>query len=282
MSHWNDQRSIARRVPGLMGALTLVGLGAAFAAPPPKSTDTPSEAKGFAVVELFTSEGCSSCPPADAALAELHSRATKNAQPVYTLSFHVDYWNNLGWPDRFSTASNTERQHRYARAFKSSNVYTPQAIVNGSAEFVGADTSRLDTEVKAALAQPAAATVKLTQAPWQADQAISVKADIEHAPAGALLCAALCEDGLTNNVKAGENRGRSLSHDGVVRDFQVTKIGDDGVVRVSLTPPKDLNAAKATIVLYVQDASTMKVLGATGASVKTETPATPAPKAPAK
>lgn len=283
MAHTHNDRSISRRIPGVIGALALLGLGAGFAAQPSKLGDKPArtDAKGFAMVELYTSEGCSSCPPADAALAALHARATKDATPVYTLSFHVDYWNNLGWPDRFSTPGNTERQHRYAKAFRANSVYTPQAIVNGSAEFVGADTSRLDTEVKGALAKPATASVKLTQSPWQADQAIGLRAEIEHAPAGALLCAALCEDGLSNDVKAGENRGRVLAHDSVVRDFQVSKIGDDGVVRVSLTPPKDLKASKASIVVFVQDAETMKVLGATGAALKAE-PEAKAPKATTK
>src|ERR1700761_4599853 len=85
-----------------------------------------------AVVELFTSEGCSSCPPADAALAEIVADARKSGAPIFPLAFHVDYWNNLGWTDRFSDPAYSRRQSDYARARKADDLYTPQMIVNGT------------------------------------------------------------------------------------------------------------------------------------------------------
>src|SRR5271167_1475342 len=112
-----------------------------------------------AVVELFTSEGCSSCPPADAALAEMAANARKSGAPVFALAFHVDYWNYLGWTDRFSDAAYTRRQSDYARAFNTDQVYTPQMIVNGVDQFVGSDRDAAKRAIDAALAKPAPATV---------------------------------------------------------------------------------------------------------------------------
>src|ERR1700744_6104626 len=97
--------------------------------------------KGFAVIELFTSEGCSSCPPADALVARVQKES--NDKPVYILAFHVDYWNRLGWKDVFSSAEYSERQNQYARWLKLSSVYTPQIVVNGRTEFVGSEEANL-------------------------------------------------------------------------------------------------------------------------------------------
>ncbi|MEO7766220.1 MAG: DUF1223 domain-containing protein, partial [Ferruginibacter sp.] len=99
---------------------------------------------GFAVVELFTSEGCSSCPPADEAIGELLARNTDN---IYVLSYHVDYWNRLGWKDVFSKAEFSSRQRQYASHFSSEGIYTPQVIVNGATEFVGSDKSKLNDAI---------------------------------------------------------------------------------------------------------------------------------------
>src|SRR5476649_2001101 len=101
-----------------------------------KKTVSP-ENKGFAVIELFTSEGCSSCPPADALVAKVQKESAD--KPVYILAFHVDYWNRLGWKDAFSSAEYSYRQSQYARWLKLSSVYTPQIVVNGHTEFVGSE-----------------------------------------------------------------------------------------------------------------------------------------------
>src|ERR1700730_7669529 len=112
------------------------------------------------VVELFTSEGCSSCPPADAVLAKLaRSQPVQNAH-VIVLSEHVDYWNNLGWVDPFSSPQFRARQNDYARAFGVESVYTPQMVVNGRAEFVGDDFRRASAEIEKAANQPSA-TIQL-------------------------------------------------------------------------------------------------------------------------
>src|SRR5882757_10188754 len=96
-------------------------------------------ANGFAVVELFTSEGCSSCPSADALVAAVQKE--NKDQPVYILAFHVDYWDRLGWKDAFSDAAYSDRQRAYASWLRLSSIYTPQVVVNGRKEFVGSDAA---------------------------------------------------------------------------------------------------------------------------------------------
>src|SRR5512146_349168 len=107
------------------------------------------------VVELFTSEGCSSCPPADALLGSLEKQGTFNGRPIIILGEHVDYWNGLGWHDRFSSAALTQRQSEYARRFNLQSVYTPQMVVNGRTEFVGNDPAALQKAFAASDNSPA-------------------------------------------------------------------------------------------------------------------------------
>ncbi|MEO6849831.1 MAG: DUF1223 domain-containing protein, partial [Mucilaginibacter sp.] len=106
-----------------------------------KIVKTEVTSKGFAVVELFTSEGCSSCPPADAVVAKVQKESAN--KPVYILAYHVDYWNRLGWKDVFSSPEYSARQNQYAHWLKLSSVYTPQVVVNGRTEFVGSEEGAL-------------------------------------------------------------------------------------------------------------------------------------------
>ena len=107
-----------------------------------------SENNGFAVLELFTSEGCSSCPPADQLIGEIEKQYKD--QPVYILAYHVDYWNNLSWKDKFSSVENSKRQQQYSQALRS-QVYTPQLVVNGKKEFVGSDRDAVESAIQTAL-----------------------------------------------------------------------------------------------------------------------------------
>lgn len=160
-------------------------------------------AEPFAVVELFTSEGCSSCPPADALFNELARQPR-----VFALAYHVDYWNSLGWKDPFSKPEFTRRQETYAKT----RLYTPQMIVNGTEAFVGSDRSQATRAIAAALKRPATVELKLR---WQDDR---VAYEVTGAPAGSILHLALIESGLVQKVPRGENAGRTLRHDNVVRD----------------------------------------------------------------
>jgi hypothetical protein len=157
-----------------------------------------------AVVELFTSEGCSSCPPAELLLTELAKRPD-----VLALSFHVDYWDGLGWRDRFSFASATERQRRYASALKQSSIYTPQAVVDGQVDVVGSQRDALSLAVQKQRSG--------------IDTRISVDSRIVHIEVGAGSggAADVVLIGYLRNARTpigrGENSGRTLDESNIVR-----------------------------------------------------------------
>jgi hypothetical protein len=188
------------------------------------------------VVELFTSQGCSSCPPADALLAELANRSE-----VLTLSFHVDYWDRLGWKDPFSSPEATQRQHRYAELLGLATVYTPQIIVDGKWQAVGSDRGEVEraldaarrdgTEVPVALAlDHGRAQIKL----GSGDEGVS----------GAVLLIGFDRRHVTA-VSRGENGGRTLAHVDVVRSVEEVAQFDGraSAIEVPIRSPSDRVAA---------------------------------------
>jgi hypothetical protein len=200
------------------------------ASPPPR---TP------VLVELFTSEGCSSCPSADNALARLAQRQPVEGVELIALGFHVDYWDFLGWKDPYSSAEYSERQRRYALDGDDNRVYTPQMVVDGERAFVGGeDEARTQA---AAAAQRAKVPLRLTA---RVDgESVVVRVRTETAPAPGLeLWAALAEEGLSTDVKRGENAGKKLAHAAVVRTLAtlpVAKASEGGFVseaRLKLSP----------------------------------------------
>ena len=195
---------------------------------------------GIAVVELFTSEGCSSCPPADALLNELAR------QPhVFALAFHVDYWNRLGWPDPFSNPKFSDRQRTY-----SPDIYTPQMIVNGREAFVGSDRSRVTRAIEAAQKQLAPVAINLR---WHSS---SVEYKVTGAPKDVWLHLAVIESGIRQKVPRGENAGKTLLHDNVVREFVSVRLrSQTGRCDLATTRGREL-------IGFVQSSSTRLVLGA--------------------
>jgi hypothetical protein len=170
------------------------------------------------LVELFTSEGCSSCPPADALLAELAGAGGVPGAEVVPLSLHVDYWNRLGWTDPFSSAAFSERQAAYAKAAR---IYTPQMVVDGAVELVGSDAARARAAIRAASRDPKMPLVLGVAAAGASS--VSVRVAVPPLPAGspsADLLVALTEDGLVSDVARGENAGRKLPHAAVVRALE--------------------------------------------------------------
>lgn len=166
------------------------------------------------VVELFTSEGCSSCPPADALLGELETQGRFHAHPIIVLSEHVDYWNGLGWKDRFSSAEFTNRQAEYARRFGLDTVYTPQIIINGRTQIVGNDPVAVQKAL-GVFDNPSAEVVNIFLSP---DNLAHIS--IAGARSGTRAFLAITETSLTTSVHAGENRNRELHHAGVVRQLR--------------------------------------------------------------
>jgi hypothetical protein len=206
------------------------------------------------VVELFTSEGCSSCPPADAVLARLHREQPVPGVQLIVLSEHVDYWNSLGWKDPFSAAIFSDRQGRYG-----DHIYTPQAVVDGGADVVGSDERALVRAVTAAGREPHG-TLRLTASPTGVR--IAVTGLTGHSDAEVTV--AVVEDGLVSTVERGENAGRTLAHTAVVRALHrvgTVAAGADqwtGEVPVLL---KD-SWKQPRMVAFVQDARSRRILAA--------------------
>jgi hypothetical protein len=193
----------------------------------------PSNAGGHGpvVVELFTSQGCSSCPPADRLLSRL-KRDPRLAGGVIPLAFHVDYWNHLGWSDPFSSSRWSQRQNDYAaRVFHSNRIYTPQLVVNGRTECVGSEEAEVMRRIRDALAAESAGVVSLAAPVLSpavgtaagADAAAGAKVTVTArllrpvAGSGPDVWVALTESGLTTAVGAGENSSATLRNDQVVR-----------------------------------------------------------------
>ena len=229
------------------------------------SAAAPPTGKGPVVVELFTSEGCSSCPPADALLREFEATGRVEGVEVITLGWHVDYWDRLGWKDRFSSADFTHRQQDYASAFGSEQVYTPQMVVDGRAEFVGSDSRKARRTIISASRQPKAAISLSAKAGPSAG--LHVEAQIEglrdDRKADAVLL--ITERNLESDVRAGENNGSTLKHGGVVRLVKAAGSVVPGkpqhvavdIVLGKAWKPQDLRA-----VLLLQDARDRTILGA--------------------
>lgn len=220
---------------------------------------------GFAVVELFTSEGCSSCPPADRLLTKIIEKANPN-QRIYCLSFHVDYWNYIGWNDPYSDKSFSERQRKYSRAFRSSRIYTPQMIVNGTTEFVGSDRSRAEKAIEAGLGKNNTESLSISK-PVVADGRLTVTFDFAGQSRPYLLNIALVERDLAQQVTRGENSGRKLTHDNVVRQLETREIKSSGNGKLSLPIPSIVNLDKCAVIAYVQNQDDMQVVAATASDL---------------
>ncbi len=230
---------------------------------------------GFAVVELFTSEGCSSCPPADALLGEILKDAQQSNRPIYPIAFHIDYWDQLGWRDPFSTQQASIRQGEYARALNSTEVYTPQMIVNGRVEFIGSDKARAQQEIDAALSQPAKIVLAL-QPSKDSSNHLSIGFTLNDEAAGNVLNVIAVERGLVVSIPRGENGGRTLHHDNVARAFARLVLTRDRAGKISLTLPVGINEKNTSLIGFVQDPSSLQILGATGAQIPTVATTQPA------
>jgi hypothetical protein len=181
---------------------------------PPASSSSPEQRQPV-LVELFTSEGCSDCPPADALLAKLDQQQFISGAEAIVLSEHVTYWNHLGWSDPFSFASIDARQQNYAQHFGLDSVYTPQMVVDGAAQFVGSDSAKLKQAVaRAATAPKPALAISNAQRAPDGTVVFQVRAATG---AEATLVAALAENATRSEVARGENAGRTLHHVAVVR-----------------------------------------------------------------
>ena len=227
----------------------------AHAAPASSTGRTP------VIVELFTSEGCSSCPPADALLSHLEKTQPVAGAEVIALGEHVDYWNHGGWADRFSSSQFSARQSGYSTAFRKDTVYTPQMIVDGRTEFVGSDDDAARTAIAQAARMPKA-QVSVTQT----GDALSVRVDhlppsAKNEPAEVML--AITEDGLSSSVGGGENAGRRLAHSAVVRQLMPIGVVSGGVFTAAPSVKAFLGRrGKLNAVVFVQERGSRRIIGA--------------------
>ena len=223
-------------------------------------------AEPFAVVELFASEGCSSCPPADDLLRKLIAQAQVKHQKVYVLSFQVDYWNYLGWKDPYSSKQFTGRQYQYANVLAGSRVYTPQMIINGQEAFIGSDEGKAKEAITRNLQHESVASLNLKVFKDDVGK-VRVNYQISKLLDNTLINIALVERGLESHVTAGENEGRLLKHDNIVREFQTITLKEpEGEIQLSSFIDQ-IRKDRFSVIAYVQDASNMKVLAASEASI---------------
>jgi hypothetical protein len=224
-------------------------------------TTGPVNVRRAVVVELFTSEGCSSCPPADELLGHLRQDLSAKDIQVIPLGLHVDYWNSLGWKDRFSSADFSQRQERYAQSLKVDGPYTPQMVVNGEIEFVGNSATQAQRAISQAASQQELAAVKISAA--GADQlAVQIKATNSASTGNVML--AITEDNLSTNVGSGENGGRTLHHAAVVRELRQIGQLHDGSFQTNapLKLEQEWKRENLHAVVFVQEGDSGRILGA--------------------
>ncbi len=248
----------------LLAIVLLAGSGDEMAAPEP----TPGEARGPVLVELFTSEGCSSCPPADALLMRLEQEAKVAGAEVIVLSEHVDYWNYIGWTDPFSSPQYSQRQKAYADTLDSS-VYTPQMVVDGQEDFVGSDERRARAAIARASRRPKA-SVEIQTSGRTDDGKVVLTVRVADLPKRAEnetaeLLVAVAEGNLTVAVPRGENSGRRLSHTSVVRRLERVAELDGGrefSTKLAMAPASEWKLKDLRAVAIVQERRSQRVLGA--------------------
>jgi hypothetical protein len=246
------------RISWVQGILMLavVAVLAAMAFRPPAAAK-----RKAVVVELFTSEGCSSCPPADDLLSKMGRKASLNGAEVIPLGFHVDYWDDLGWKDRFSSHSYTDRQQQYARKFRLDGPYTPQMVVDGQAELVGNDSGGAENAVTQAATRQQEAEVKLS---WASPEELLVEVTGADKTAHGDVRLAIAEDNLSTSVAAGENNGHVLHHSAVVRDFRLLGQLSNGSFQkaVDVKPDKVWKVNDLRAVVFVQAGNQGAIAGA--------------------
>src|SRR5215468_1737813 len=224
--------------------LTGLVMGVALGVAPP--ADRMPEQRQAVLVELFTSEGCSSCPPADVLLERLDRSQPIPGAQIVVLSEHVDYWNHIGWADPYSSPAFSARQEQYARRFRTQGTYTPQMVVDGRSEFVGSDARTAESAVRSAIRQPKA-EIRIRESEGAA------MIDVSPLPAGtarkAEVFAAYAADAGTQDVLRGENKGWRLHHVAIVKELKQIGTVDEQAAfttRIHLEPG-------ARLVVFIQE-----------------------------
>jgi hypothetical protein len=252
----------------LAALLLALAAGATKQASEAHATGAAPASSGIALVELFTSEGCSSCPPADALLGRIVHDAERSGRHVFGLSLHVDYWDQLGWRDRFSSAAYTRRQSQYARRFGLNSIYTPEVVVNGDGECVGSNAGAVQAQIDRALARASEVLPQLSVTGTGPE--LRVRWNVPRSPEGATLNVAWVRSRAVSSPNAGENGGQKLEHVNVVRDLQTVELGHGASDAIVLHRPE---AEDGQVIAWVQAANLGSVLGAAAVAVRAHAPA---------
>ncbi len=230
--------------------LSCIVLGAADTQPAPEGTPV--------LVELFTSEGCSSCPPADNLLVQLDRQQPVPGVHIIVMGEHVDYWNREGWVDQFSSPEFSLRQRAYVERLKVSDAYTPEVVVDGSRECLGSNPDAVEAAIRAAAHTP---KLGLTIVPGKTPDSVSIDVQGASAARGAYLYAVFAQNEAETNVLRGENQGHVLHHVAIVR--KVRKLGklgkDDQDFHIQFSVASH---GGQRLIAFVQQSDIGKVLGA--------------------
>ncbi|RZJ23657.1 MAG: DUF1223 domain-containing protein [Acinetobacter sp.] len=219
---------------------------------------------GFAVVELFTSEGCSSCPPAEELMVRLQSEYKD--KDVYLLAYHVDYFDQLGWKDTFGSPEHTSRQTQYGSWLKNRQIYTPQAIVNGKYEFVGSDEAVMQSAIKRELATQKTSSLLLNAR--MEKRKVILDYEVDKSINDARLAIAIIQKTAKVNVNAGENGGRQLLHIQIVQQLTTQVISASGKGTTSITVPLGFDSKGWEVLGMVQNKTNGEILTAARAGFR--------------
>jgi hypothetical protein len=222
--------------------------------PQVKHIDTLKSPQSVVLAELYTSEGCSSCPPAEALWDNMRKNQVDTSIDIILLAFHVDYWNRLGWTDAWSKAAYSNRQRWYNQVLNT-ETYTPQAIINGHYTAVGSDKVAIGNiikDIKSKKASPA--IIHINSVKINNENMLEYALDIKGDTTGSDICLAIAEDSIRQYIKGGENKGRYLVHNGVVRYFENLRNKTQGKVAFTMGAPAHHNPIKA--VAFLQNRNT--------------------------
>lgn len=213
---------------------------------------------GFAVVELFTSEGCSSCPPADELMEKIQT-GNKNKQ-IYILAFHVDYWDRQGWKDRFSSPDYSNRQYQYRNWFRLQVQYTPQVVINGKTQHVGTDQGAILKAISANLLQKNDQTLKIDT--HIEHRMLDIQLEAKPLEKNTELVLALVQKVAHSDIKAGENTGRKLSHVQIVRKLLSLPLETYNKRPIKMELPTDFGQHDWELISFVQRESNGEIITA--------------------
>jgi hypothetical protein len=244
---------------GASCAVALLAVPALAAAETPEpAADAQRAANPHAVIEMFTAQGCSDCPAADALLKQYLER--KN---IVGLTLPVDYWDYLGWKDTLAGARNAERQREYAERFGIGTVYTPQAVVNGAAEVIGSSESEIDRAISAT--ETALSSSRVPVHFWHYGNSVVIEAGSaaqDSEPKEATIWLAVVQKAVDVAVKSGENKGKTLTYYNVVRELTPVGVWNGRPTTIRLARADIMKPGMEDLIVLIQESGSGPIIGA--------------------